>query len=185
MLRAGLLPEDASTELLDGCLVRTDKSALEGDPARHSPGHRYTVTQLGELSAVINSPDRHVQIQLPIVCSPDQMPEPDFAIIRGPDTDYMDRLPTAADALCVVEVADSSLERDRDEKRPVYARAGVPRYIILDLRSRTAVVYEQPDRTTGVYRATDVVPTDGTLALLPGGEPALTVPLASLLAGIS
>ncbi len=44
MLRAGLLPEDASTELLDGCIVRTDKSATGGDPRTHSPGHRYAVT---------------------------------------------------------------------------------------------------------------------------------------------
>ena len=181
MLRAGLLPEDASTELLNGCLVRKDRSAHGADPALHSPGHCYTVTQLGKLSATIDSPDRHVRTQLPIVCDAGQMPEPDFAILRGTNDDYMDRLPTAADALCVVEVADSSLERDRDEKLPAYARAGVPRYVILNLRNRTAEVYTQPDRSAGVYLKMGVVLLDGTVALLADGEPAATVPLVSLL----
>ena len=185
MLRAGLLPEDASTELLDGCIVRTDKSAQGGDPRMHSPGHRYTVTQLTDLAGIINSTDRHVQIQLPIVCGPTQMPEPDFAIVRGPRTAYADRLPTAADTLCIVEVADSSLERDREEKLPVYARAGVPRYIILNLRNRTAEVYGRIDQTAGTLVLTEEVRTDGTLALLAEGDERTVVQLASLLARVS
>ena len=168
MLRAGLLPEDASTELLDGCIVRTDKSTTGEDPRRHSPGHRYPVTQLGELSSRINSPGRHVQTQLPIVCGSSQMPEPDFAIIRGPDTDYMDRLPTAVDALCVIEVADSSLERDRDEKRPVYARAGVPQYVILNLRNPTAEVYAHPDPATGTYPSPAIIGAGASVSLRVG-----------------
>ena len=185
MLRAGLLPEDASTELLDGCIVRTDKSAHGGDPRMHSPGHRYSVTQLGELSSKINSPDRHVQTQLPIVCGSSQMPEPDFAVVRGTNAEYMDRLPTAADALCVVEVADSSLERDRDEKLPAYARAGVPQYVILNLRNRTAEVHEQPDRSTGQYFINTVVATDSLVGLLIGAEDRLDVVLGMLLVRVS
>ena len=145
MLRAGLLPEDATTELLDGCLVRTDRSTHGGDPMAHSPGHRYTVCRLTTLAAAIDGPDRHVQIQLPIVCGPNQMPEPDFAVVRGPDADNAARLPTAADVLCVIEISDSSLERDREEKLPIYARAGVPQYVILNLRNRTGEAYG--DRT--------------------------------------
>ena len=151
----------------------------------HSPGHRYTVTQLGKLSATIDSPERHIQTQLPIVCGPSQMPEPDFAIVRGTNDDYMDRLPTAADALCVVEVADASLERDRDEKGPAYAQAGVRRYTILNLRNRTAELYTQPDRSAGVYLEMNVVLLEGTIAFLTDGEPAATVPLLSVVARVT
>ena len=51
---------------------------------------------------------------------------------------YRQRLATAADAWCVVEVADSSYERDRGEKYRAYAAAGVEQYIIINLRNRTA-----------------------------------------------
>jgi hypothetical protein len=40
------------------------------------------------------------------------MPEPYFSVIRGTDADFTDDLPSAAALLCLVEVADSSLERD-------------------------------------------------------------------------
>ena len=181
MLRAGLLPEDATTELLDGCIVRKDRGEHGGDPMAHSPGHRYSVRRLTGLAAAIDGPDRRVQIQLPIVCGPDQMPEPDFAVIRGPDTDYMDRLPTAADTLCVIEVADSSLERDRNEKLPVYARAGVPQYVILNLRNRTAEVYAEPDREAGTYSPPILLQVVDVLDRCLERGRTLAMPLADLL----
>ena len=116
MIRDGSVAEDASAELLNGYIVHTDRSAHGGDPTMHSPAHRKAVRRLTSLVAGIDTADRHVQIQSPIVCSTLQMPEPDFAVIRGSDDAYTDRLPGAADAFCVVEVADSSLERDRHEK---------------------------------------------------------------------
>ncbi len=181
MLRAGLVAEDASTELLDGYIVQTDRSQYGGDPTMHSPGHRYTVRRLTALAADIDSPDRHVQIQLPVVCGPHQMPEPDFAIIRGPDTDYRTRLPTAPDVLCVIEVADSSLERDREEKLPVYARAGVPQYIILNLRNRTAEVYAGPDRAAGIYVSRNVLESEAILIITLAGSTRHRVRLTEVL----
>ena len=40
MLRAGLLADDPSTELLNGCIVQTDRGDHGGDSTVHSPGHR-------------------------------------------------------------------------------------------------------------------------------------------------
>lgn len=181
MMRQGIIAEDASTELLDGAIVHTDRSAYGGDPAMHSPGHRKAVRRLTALVAKIDSPQRHVQIQSPIICGVDQMPEPDFAIIRGDDDAYTDRLPTAADALCVIEVADSSLERDREEKGPIYARAGVPQYIILNLRNRTAEVYSDPDGSRGSYLLSAVVGADGSLSLRVGDNEMSNLPIADVL----
>jgi hypothetical protein len=181
MLRQGLLAEDATIDLLDGYIVHTDRSQDEGDPSMHSPGNRYTVARRTNLAGTINSPERRIQIQSPIVCGPRQMPEPDFAIVRGPDTDYVDRLPTAADVLCVIEVADSSLERDRDEKGPAYARAGVPQYVILNLRNRTAEVYGEPDRAAGTYGPPTVLEVDAVLSLSLGQGRAHALRLAEVL----
>jgi hypothetical protein len=182
MLRAGRLAEDASTELLEGYIVRADRSQFGGDPTTHSPGHRYTVRRLTGLAATIDSPQRCVQIQSPIVCGPRQMPQPDFAVIRGSDADYADRLPAAADVLCVIEVADSSLERDRFEKLPIYARSGVPQYVILNLRNRTAETYADADPSEGRYRSSETVSFGGAFDLLLGDQP-LSLPLSDVLTG--
>ena len=85
-------------------------------------------------------------------------------ILRGTLESYAD-LPTAADAYCVVEVADSSYERDAGEKLAGYARAGIPQYVILNLRNRTAEIYTNPDVNAGTYAAQQVIPGDGILRL--------------------
>lgn len=163
MIRQGMVAEDASAELLNGFIVHTDRSGQGGDPNMHSPGHRKAVRKLTALAAVLDAPSHHVQIQSPIICGRTQMPEPDFALVRGSDDDYTNNLPSASDVLCVIEVADSSLERDRNEKGPIYARAGVPLYIILNLRNRTAEVYGQPDLAAGVYGLPRIVSIDGQI----------------------
>ena len=182
MIDDGTVSEDASAELLNGYIVHTDRSAHGGDPTMHSPRHRKAVRRLTSLVAEIDTNDRHVQIQSPIVCAALQMPEPDFAVIRGSDDAYTSRLPAAADAFCVVEVADSSLERDRQEKLPIYARAGILQYVILNLRNQTAEVYANPDSAAGTYASTEIVPADGSIALRVGDTEFHRVPLASLLA---
>lgn len=67
-------------------------------------------------------------------------PEPDVAIARK---DYGIRdLPS--ELLLVIEVAESSLVRDRTTKLSIYAEATVPEYWIVDLVSSTVEVYTQP-----------------------------------------
>ncbi len=147
----------------------------------HSPGHRKAVRRLTALAAQLDNPKRHVQIQSPVVCGARQMPEPDFAIVRGSDDDYTDHLPAAADVECIIEVADSSLERDREEKRPIYARAGVPQYIILNLRNRTAEIYDSPDSSAGLYPPAQIISADGVLTIRLASGETHAVPLAELL----
>jgi Uma2 family endonuclease len=71
-------------------------------------------------------------------------PEPDFAIVRGDETAYLARHPTAADIGLVVEVSDSTLPGDRDDKGRIYARAGIPSYWIVNLINRQVEVYTAP-----------------------------------------
>jgi hypothetical protein len=56
----------------------------------------------------------------PITLS-DSKPEPDLAVIRAGN--YDQRHPGAVDTLLVIEFADSSLEKDLEEKRLAYAQA--------------------------------------------------------------
>lgn len=181
MLREGILPEDSSTELFNGLVVLKDRSDLGGDPRMHGPKHRACIRRLMLLAARIEGPGRHAQVQLPVVLADDQMPEPDLAIVRGGDAEYADRLPTAHDTLMVLEAADSSLERDEHEKLPAYAAAGIPQYVILDLRTRSARVYSGPEPSTGTYGPPLVLQEGQTLRLRVGDADVVEVPLADVL----
>jgi Uma2 family endonuclease len=169
MIEQGIVPEDSTVELLRGVLVRKDRSETGGDPMGHSPLHRLVVALLTALAPRINSDRRHLQIQLPVECPPDNAPEPDGSIIRGVPRDYGDRLPASADASCVIEVAHSSLDRDRDDKLPIYAAAGIPQYVLINLQNDTVEVYTDPDAAAGVYR-TKATTTKGQSLRLHLGE---------------
>lgn len=58
----------------------------------------------------------------------------------------MGRAPVPADALLVIEVSQSTLAFDREEKLQAYARAGVPEYWIVDLVHERLLAYAQPER---------------------------------------
>jgi hypothetical protein len=74
--------------------------------------HNCVISSLAELAARINNDARHLRTQSTLICSEIHAPIPDAAVLRGPRTNYRDHIPTAADAFCVIEVADSSYERD-------------------------------------------------------------------------
>jgi hypothetical protein len=180
LVQQGIIPEDASTELLNGMIVLKDRSARDQDPTMIGPDHRKSVERLSALRKVIDSDQRHVESQQPLVCSDIDQPEPDFMVLRGKLDDY-DDLPTAADAYCVIEVADSSYERDSGEKRVAYARAGIGQYVILNLRSRAAEVYTDPDSVAGTYPPAEILTAGQSLSIRLCQSEFLSVPIADIL----
>jgi Uma2 family endonuclease len=180
MVRHGILPEDGTVELLRGVLVRKDRSGPGEDPMGHSPLHKLVISLLSALAARINSPQCHVQIQLPVSCPPDGEPEPDASIVRGVPRDYSDRIPGAADISCVIEVAHSSLERDREDKLPIYAAAAIQQYVLINLANRSVEVYSDPDPAIQTYGTFANLSKTDTLTLrLPIGS--FDVPAADVL----
>ncbi len=180
LVRLGIIPEDASTELLNGAIVLKDRADRGQDITMIGNEHRKAVERLSGLRKLIDDARRHVESQQPLVCTETHVPEPDFMVLRGTLDDYTD-LPTAADAWCVVEVADASYERDAGEKLVAYARAGVAQYVILNLRNRTAEVYAAPDTTAGTYPPPGVVTAEQLLSLRVGDGETLDVPLRDVL----
>ena len=85
-----------------------------------------------------------LQSQAPIVISPNSEPEPDFAIVQNRDDTYLSAHPSPADVLLLMEVADSSLDYDRDVKLPLYAEAGISNYWIFNLFNNWLEVYSNP-----------------------------------------
>src|SRR5207302_5274691 len=98
-------------------------------------------------------------------------PEPDLAVVPGRPRDYSGH-PTTADL--VVEVADSSLDFDTNEKRLRYARAGIREYWVVDINGRRLLVYRDP--RAGDYATQQALgPTD---TVSPVAAPAAVVQVA-------
>lgn len=111
----GFFAPDARVELIDGIVY--DMSPQNGPHA--SAVHR----GLRSLQSVF--PDRHIRVQAPLALSDDSELEPDLAVVPGELEDYDQSHPTTA--LLVVEVADSSLSRDKEHKIPSTPAAGFRR----------------------------------------------------------
>jgi Uma2 family endonuclease len=94
----------------------------------------------------------------------DSLPEPDVAVVRGVQRDYVARHPGAADAVLVVEVAVTSQAFDHDKAR-IYARAGEAVLWLVDLPARRLEVHTDP-QADGRYRVVQVL-ADGDEVAVP------------------
>ena len=134
MIRDGVLGEDDPVELLEGVLVYQMPKKTP-----HTTGTLLSAKTVGS-----QLPEGwHYRSQEPITLD-DGEPEPDGVVARGDIRDYLDRHPEPANLALAIEVADSSLERDRGVKLRSYARAGIQTYWILNLIDRVLEVYTDP-----------------------------------------
>lgn len=176
MIDSGIIPDGTPCELLEGIIVHKDR----GDPRMgHSPRHGLAVRRLIALAARIDTPARHLQVQLPLDLGDGSCPEPDAAVVQGSDRDFIDRLPTARHVACVIEVADSSLERDRSIKARIYARAGIPQYLLINLAQRHVELFTHPH--ANAYTQSRIFTHKDTLTLDLGASDTLNVPVTDLL----
>jgi hypothetical protein len=174
----GWLEESAAFELLDGFVVRKDRAAAGEDLMTVGDRHRLAVQRLVKLAPLFDPLGSTLQVQQPIQLPPTSEPEPDGSVMRGTDDDYRDGPPGAADVICVIEVSDSSLDRDLGLKLRLYARAGITQYVVVDLVHDVVLDHRQPH--DDVYG--DVVTLRaGQTVSLRAGDRAVEVPVDRLL----
>jgi Uma2 family endonuclease len=103
-------------------------------------------------------------VQNPVRLTPYAEPQPDIALLRPREDFYTTAIPTAADVLLLVEVADSSLRYDRDVKLSMYAEAGILEVWLVDVVHRRMTAYREPSGHT--YRQAVTLIRRGTLTPL-------------------
>ena len=118
--------------LIDGVI-------LEEGPM--NPPHAITLELVEAVIRTAFGAGWRIRSQSPLVLGQDLDPEPDFAVIAGTPRGSSGH-PTAADL--VIEVADTSLDFDTNEKRLLYARAGIRDYWVVDINGRRLLVYRDP-----------------------------------------
>ncbi len=105
----------------------------------------------------------------------DSEPEPDFALVRGKHSDFLQHHPSRT--LLVVEISAFCAALDR-EKASLYAEAGVREYWIILATERRVEIYRQPEN--GSYLERSVIEGEANLQAL--SLPALSISLAELFA---
>jgi Uma2 family endonuclease len=144
MIAAGVLTENDRVELLEGWIV---------DKMPQHPVHAGTISiLLAKLQAKLPR-GWIVRVQSPITLE-DSEPEPDLAVVQGPEEKYLAVHPTPEDIAIVIEVADRTLEYDRTVKGRAYARARLPIYWLVNLVELRVEVLSQPrSGKTPAYRS--------------------------------
>ncbi len=171
MIRAGILTDDDQVELLEGWLIYKMPK---------KPQHRIATRLTQKALEALVPAGWYVDAQEPITLA-DSEPEPDVMIVRGETRDYLDRHPGAQDIALLVEVADSTLERDRGTKKRMYARAGILVYWIVNLVENTCEVYSKPLVVDADYQQIDVYDLSSALPVLLEGREIGTVQVQDLL----
>jgi Uma2 family endonuclease len=166
MVEEGFFRPDERVELVDGVIYEMSPQSV-----RHAVAVRLARQLLGR----IFSSGFDFLVQMPMALGEDGEPEPDIAVVPGDPRDHLTSHPRTA--LLILEVAETSLQHDRERKAGLYAKAGIPEYWILMLGSRQLEVLRDP--VAGVYRSRILL--NATDQAAPLARPEAVISVADLL----
>lgn len=173
LFEAGFFAPDAKLELIEGevweKMTQKDSHALAVLLAQY------------KLLEIFGS-NYSVRVQLPLIFGTSSKPEPDLAIVEGSPRESSRPHPTTA--ILIVEISDSTLIPDQQTKAPLYARAGIEEYWIVNLIERVLEVRRgpvaMPAQALGFgYRTTTILQSGETIS--PLGAPDSVVRVEDLL----
>lgn len=88
-----------------------------------------------------------IAIQDPVRLDDQSETQPDLMLLKPASDFYRHRQPQPEDVFLLVEVSDTSLTADREEKLPAYGRAGIAEVWVVNLADLTVEVYREPNYT--------------------------------------
>jgi Uma2 family endonuclease len=135
MAAAGVLSEDDRVELIEGEIIEMSPIGSR---------HAACVGRLSKFLERLAGDYAIVWAQNPVQINDYSEPLLDVALLKPRSDFYAQGKPQPADVLLIIEVADSSVEYDRQIKVPLYARAGIPEMWIVNLPKDAVEVYTQP-----------------------------------------
>ena len=145
-IKSGTLTEADQVELLNGKIIEHMPSS--------SP-HSEAVNLTAEFFQYKYGRQYRYRMEQPItLVAQNSEPEPDFAIVE--QKGYGKSHPVPGEILLVVEVANTSLEIDRNSKARLYAAAGLPEYWIINLIHRQIEIYTNPITSQSIYTTSQV-----------------------------
>ena len=135
MIEHGILTAEDKVELLNGVIIEKRAKGIKHAAFNDSIAEIFR-EQLGNRVIIRN--------QNPIVL--DDYSEPDIVLANPPRRQYLERHPTPEDILLIVEISDTTLKNDRENKGSAYARAGISQYLLVNVNNNTIENYRQPSQ---------------------------------------
>jgi Uma2 family endonuclease len=136
LIELGFFRPDERVELIEGVLHRMSP---------RGPRHADCLERLLRLFIIQLGERARVRGRDPItIPASGSEPEPDLVLVMPREGGYRDRHPLPEEVLLVVEIAEWSLQEDRELKLPVYAAAGIEEYWIINLVDNQVEVYREP-----------------------------------------
>ena len=141
------------------------------------PEHAYRNTSSADLFRKRLGDRAHIRDAKPITL-PNQSsePQPDVAIVAPLGNIYAQRHPYPEDIFLLIEYAKTTLTKDTETKRKLYASAGIQEYWVVNLKAKELIVYR--DAQEGDYKSVQIF-TTGTIA--PIAFPEVTITVSALL----
>lgn len=157
LAEAGILSPDTRVELLDGQIVLMSPIGSL---------HAACVRRIDEWLKDLFGKKVTISIQNPVTLSNFSEPEPDLAVLQRKENFYADAHPRPEEVFLLIEVADSSAEKDKQVKIPFYAEAGIRETWLVLLRERRVEQCLQPGpegyKTIHRYHPGEVIKSEVT-----------------------
>jgi len=151
---AGILSTDERLELIEGQIIVM---------AAKNPPHAATNLCAANVLNTLLKDKALVRIQDPITLSAFSEPEPDIAVVGLDPKFYLDHHPTPKEVFLVIEVADTTQERDCGQKASLYAKAGIADYWVMDVNRR--LIHQFLDPSEDRYRQEIILTEDDQISL--------------------
>ncbi len=85
--------------------------------------------------------------QNPLALDNTSQPEPDVVLLKRKADCYESGIPQPQDVLLLIEIADSTINSDRELKIPLYAEDGIIEVWLVDINNACIEVYRNPTAT--------------------------------------
>ncbi|MDP5016840.1 Uma2 family endonuclease [Anabaena sp. UHCC 0187] len=135
MSEVGIFSENDKVELINGEIIEMSPIGRR---------HAACVDRINRLFSNILGIKVIVRVQNPIILNNLSEPEPDIALLQPRADFYESGHPEPKDIFLLIEVADSSLEYDRDVKIPLYASSGITEVWLVDIYEQVIIIYRYP-----------------------------------------
>jgi Uma2 family endonuclease len=135
MADVGILKPRDRVELIEGELI-----AMAPIGAHHAG----TIIALNDALTAATRGRALVSPQNPVQLNDRCLPQPDYAVLVPRSDHYRAAHPAPQEVLLLIEVADSSLDYDRNVKRGLYARYGIPEFWIINLKTAEVDICRSP-----------------------------------------
>ena len=135
MIKNGIFDENDKIELLNGVIIEKMSKGTKHATLNDIIATNF-IYQLGRQAVIRN--------QNPIWLDDFSEPEPDIVLVETPVTKYFENHPTPNEIYLILEISDTTLSYDRNDKCLAYSKAGIRQYLLLNVQDRTIEDYREP-----------------------------------------